>query len=70
MERFARKLRHAGTRVYFTGARLAVRRTLLQAGLTQPHVLYASSVEEALADWRAPQTVVAGSHSGTGTQQP
>ncbi len=70
LEGFARKLQNAGTCVYFTGARLSVRRTLLQAGLTQPHVLYASSVEDALADWRSPQVAAARSHSATVTQQP
>ncbi len=49
LEGFVRKLRHAGTDVYFTGASRNVRRTLLLAGLRKPDVRYAPSIEDALA---------------------
>ena len=45
---FLKKLRRAGTHVYFTGARKNVRRTLIDAGLRRPDVAYAESVESAL----------------------
>ncbi len=46
---FVHKLRHAGTQVYFTGARKSVRRALLLAQLRKPVVRYASTIEDALA---------------------
>ena len=52
LEGFAHKLQHSGTRVYFAGARRAVRRTLLIAGLRKPLVRYASTAEDAVAHWR------------------
>ena len=54
LESFVRKLRHAGTDVYFTSARKNVRRTLLSAGLRRPLVRYASSIEDAVAMSRGP----------------
>lgn len=51
---FVRKLRGEGTTVYFTAARRSVRRTLLQAGLRRPLVVYAPSIEEAVVMSRAP----------------
>lgn len=54
LEGFAHKLHHAGTRIYFAGAKPPVRRTLLLAGLRKPLVNYAPSAEEALQDWRSP----------------
>ncbi len=44
LEAFVHKLHHAGTAVYFTGARKSVRRTLLLAGLRKPLVRYASTI--------------------------
>jgi sulfate permease, SulP family len=52
LEGFVHKLHHAGTAVYFSGARTSVRRTLLTAGLRQPMVRYMPSPEEAIAHWR------------------
>ena len=46
---FVRKLRGEGTAVYFSAARRGVRRTLLQAGLRRPLVIFAPSIEEAVA---------------------
>ena len=48
LEGFVHKLHHAGTAVYFTGARKSVRRTLLLAGLRKPLVRYASTVDDAV----------------------
>ena len=44
---FVGKLNRGGTKVYFAAARPKVRRTLNQAGLKPPLVLYAASVAEA-----------------------
>jgi len=52
---FVEKLRREGTVVYFSGARSSVRRTLLQAGLRRPLVVYAASIEEAAAMRHASQ---------------
>jgi len=52
---FAEKLRHEGTTVYFSGARKNVRRTLLQADLRRPLVLYAANIEEAVTMSRTSQ---------------
>jgi SulP family sulfate permease len=49
LEGFVRRLRNAGTAVYFTSARKGVRRTLLQAGLRRPLVIYAPSIADAVA---------------------
>ncbi|MCK9911588.1 sodium-independent anion transporter, partial [Microbacteriaceae bacterium K1510] len=49
LESFVHKLRGAGTAVYFAGARKSVRRTLLQAGLRRPLVVYAPTIEDAAA---------------------
>ena len=48
LEAFVHKLHHAGTAVYFTGARKSVRRTLLLAGLRKPLVRYASTIDDAV----------------------
>jgi SulP family sulfate permease len=53
LEGFVRKLKHSGTRVYFAGASKAVRRTLLIAGLRRPLVRYASTVDDAILNWRS-----------------
>jgi SulP family sulfate permease len=46
---FVHRLDRAGTRVYFSGASKAVRRTLLAAGLGRPLVRYAATADDALA---------------------
>lgn len=48
----AEKLTSHGTRVAISGADKVVRRSLLQAGLRRPLVHYASTVEEAVEQWR------------------
>jgi len=53
LESFAHKLQASGSRIYFSGASKAVRRTLLLAGLRKPLVRYASTTEDAIAHWRA-----------------
>jgi SulP family sulfate permease len=50
---FVHRLRNGGTVVYFTSARKGVRRTLLQAGLRRPLVVYAPSIADAAAMFRA-----------------
>ena len=52
LEGFVRKLHHAGTTVFFAGAGKSVRRTLLAAGLRLPHVRYAATAEDAVAQMR------------------
>ena len=52
LEGFVMKLYHAGTAVFFAGAGKRVRRTLLAAGLRRPHVRYAATAEEAVAQMR------------------
>ena len=52
LESFVHKLHHGGTKVFFTGARKTVRRTLLVAGLRRPLVQYAPTVEDAVAPGR------------------
>src|SRR3954452_2851263 len=44
---FVHKLTRSGTRIYFSGARTGVQRTLIAAGLKSPAVLYSDSVEAA-----------------------
>jgi SulP family sulfate permease len=51
LEGFIHKLQHAGTVVYFTGARTAVRHTLMNAGFRPPPVRYRASIEDARSDW-------------------
>lgn len=51
LEGFIHKLQHAGTVVYFTGAKTAVRHSLLTAGFRPPFIRYRGSVEEARSDW-------------------
>jgi len=46
---FVHKLQRTGTKIYFSGARTAVRRNLINAGLKRPAVLYSDSVESARA---------------------
>ncbi|MEA2875789.1 MAG: sulfate permease, SulP family [Hyphomicrobiales bacterium] len=46
---FVHKLQRSGTQVYFSGARPAVRHTLVASGLREPEVTYAESVESARA---------------------
>jgi len=53
LEGFARKLRHAGTVIYFSGGSKSVRRTLLAAGLRKPLIRYAGTAEDALVHGRA-----------------
>ena len=52
LETFLHKLQKSGTRVYFSGTRKSVRRTLLIAGLRRPLVHYAATADEAIANWR------------------
>ena len=52
LERFVHKLDSAGTRVYFSGARPPVRRTLLTAGLRKPLVRYTPTADDAILDAR------------------
>jgi sulfate permease, SulP family len=47
LEAFAHKLKRHGTRFYIAGATPSVRRTLLAAGLREPDVTYAATVEDA-----------------------
>jgi sulfate permease, SulP family len=47
LEAFARKLARGGTALLIAGASPSVRRTLLQAGLREPEVHYATTVAEA-----------------------
>lgn len=49
LEAFARKLAKNGTTLIIAGANPSVRRTLLQSGLREPEVHYATSVEAAQA---------------------
>ena len=53
LERFARKLAHAGTHVVIAGASRGVRRSLLLVGLRKPLVRYARSTKQAVAHARA-----------------
>lgn len=46
LDTIAGKLRREGTTVYFAATRPAVRATLMQAGLTEPHVYYAARVAD------------------------
>jgi SulP family sulfate permease len=46
---FVHKLQRSGTRIYFSGARTSVRRTLINVGLKPPAVLYSDSMESARA---------------------
>jgi SulP family sulfate permease len=52
LEGFVTKLHNAGTTVFFAGAGKNVRRTLLAAGLRRPHVRYATTAEDAVAQMR------------------
>jgi SulP family sulfate permease len=52
LESFVTKLHNAGTTVFFAGASRSVRRTLLAAGLRRPHVRYATTAEDAVAQMR------------------
>jgi SulP family sulfate permease len=52
LEGFVTKLHHGGTTVFFAGAGKSVRRTLLAAGLRRPHVRYAATAEDAVAQMR------------------
>jgi SulP family sulfate permease len=51
LEGFAHKLRLSGTRLYITGARRNVRRTLMISGLRMPLVRYAPTVDDAVAQY-------------------
>jgi SulP family sulfate permease len=44
---FVHKLQRSGTKIYVSGASSTVRRTLINAGLKPPAVLYSDSVESA-----------------------
>jgi sulfate permease, SulP family len=46
---FVHKLQRSGTTIYFSGAGDGVRRTLINAGLKPPDVLYSDSIESAKA---------------------
>jgi SulP family sulfate permease len=52
LESFVTKLHNAGTTVFFAGASRSVRRTLLTAGLRRPHVRYAATAEDVVAQMR------------------
>ncbi|WP_395623448.1 SulP family inorganic anion transporter [Sphingomonas daechungensis] len=47
LEAFARRLQALGSTLYIAGARVAVRRALLRAGLREPHVHFVESVQQA-----------------------
>jgi SulP family sulfate permease len=49
LEGFVKKLKRAGTTVYFTSTSKNIRRALLNAGLRRPLVHYAAGIEDALA---------------------
>ena len=49
LEGFVHKLHHAGTTVFFVGARTSVRRSLLVAGLRKPIVRYAATAQDAIS---------------------
>jgi SulP family sulfate permease len=53
LEGFVHKLGTAGTKTYFVGASERVSRTLLAAGLREPHVRYQRTAQDAIAHWRA-----------------
>ena len=53
---FVHKLQRSGTTIYFSGARASVRETLTVAGLREPAVIYADSVDAAQAAVRQSQT--------------
>ena len=50
---FVHKLQRSGAKIYFSGARPAVQRALLAAGLREPAVIYSNSVAAAQAAARA-----------------
>lgn len=54
LEAFALKLKRHGTRFYIAGAIPSVRRTLFKAGLREPDVTYAATVEDAEAAAKLP----------------
>jgi SulP family sulfate permease len=58
LDGFVEKLNRSGTRVYFSGARKSVRRTLLLAGLRKPFVRYVSTAQDAVALARAQNGVI------------
>ncbi len=60
LEGFIHKLAASGTRVFFAGAGIRVRKTLLTAGLGSGLVTYAASAEDALAQWRSGPSDAAG----------
>jgi SulP family sulfate permease len=53
LEGFMHKLEDGGTRIYFVGASEGVGRALVAAGLREPHVRYAETVQAAVAHWRS-----------------
>ncbi|HET9149294.1 MAG TPA: sodium-independent anion transporter, partial [Alphaproteobacteria bacterium] len=48
IEGFVRKVRKAGAVVYVTGARPAIRRSLLAHGIRPPHARFRASVDDGL----------------------
>jgi SulP family sulfate permease len=50
---FVHKLQRSGTKIYFSGARPAVQRALMTAGLREPAVTYSDSVAAAQEAVRA-----------------
>jgi len=56
LEGFVHKLEAGGTRVYFAGAAGRVRQALVTAGLREPQVRYAATVDAAVAHWRSSET--------------
>ncbi|MCW6513087.1 SulP family inorganic anion transporter [Lichenifustis flavocetrariae] len=57
LETFVDKLLRANTTVFVAGARVSVRRTLLQAGLHEPQVRYARTVDETRSRKRGTRSV-------------
>lgn len=53
LEGFIHKLTASGTQVYFAGADMRVRRTLLSSGLGKGLVQYTPSADDALEQWRS-----------------
>ncbi|HND56508.1 MAG TPA: sodium-independent anion transporter, partial [Pirellulaceae bacterium] len=57
LEAFAHRLKTHGSTLFIAAARLPVRRSLMKAGLREPHVRYVATVDEARAEAAQPQPV-------------